>query len=96
MLLETIATTATIRKIGPFEFSMDQDTSAEAVINVQVRDSGGLLVGEFGVDYSEKGNLKYLEFDREDADILERLRKTGASDSIVRMLHHKINSLSAS
>ena len=76
-------------KIDDLTFKTNDVTDDNIVVGVY--DEGGLQLGEFTVEYDEDGKI---EVDDSAYDnILERLRKSGNSDTIMRNLKKMVSSL---
>ncbi len=73
-------------------FTLTDHDAVNSIATFMVTDDGDLTVGEFSVDYNNMQSMDYIE-PPEYPNILERLRKTGESNTISRGILRIIKNL---
>jgi hypothetical protein len=92
MLLEDLKRIHYSFKVGDYYFKAKDFEVEPYTVTFSVQDSGGLEVGCFSVEFdSQDDNLEYD--DSICPGTLERLRKTGETDAIVRNVRKTVNSV---
>lgn len=94
MLLKEITTVDKDFIVGDLRFTLTDHDAANSLATFVVTDDGNLTVGEFIVDYKDMMSMDYIE-PPEYPDILERLRKTGETNTISRSINRIITGVLA-
>ncbi len=88
MLLEDISPLHYKFTVGDFNFKAEDFENHTILFSV--KDSGGLELGKFKVSFdSDGGNMSLTNVD---SDILDRLRRSGGGDAIMRQIKKAVDS----
>jgi len=92
MLLKELTSVDKDFVVSGLRFVLTDHDAPNSIATFMVTDDGDLTVGEFSVDYSNMQSMDYIE-PPEYPNILERLRKTGESNTISRGILRIIKNL---
>jgi hypothetical protein len=89
MLLEDLSNVHYRFAVGDLYFRAEEFNEDNSIV-FSVKDAGGLDIGRFLVKFdSDGGNL---EFDDIESGTLDRIRRTGESDNIMRQIKKTVSS----
>lgn len=94
MLLKELTTPDKDFIVGDLRFTLIDHNAGNSMATFVVTDDGGLTVGEFSADYTDMMNIDYIE-PPEYPNIIERLRKTGETNTISRSINRIITGILA-